>query len=391
MQEHTAALEPDAPASSGNLSLARCLAAAAAAPPALALALAGLLAPALGRAELSVWGWLWSFEAVALAVGLGTIPSRRRRFARVRAAGVAGLVLLGLVRTTLFGGSETAHLVVIDRAGHVASGARLLDRLFEERDAAMVGSRLLVLAGAVRASEFRNLPSLLAQSYPQLEQDAPRLGTPIPATLLGLQRADAFDAIVVAPEGAPSGLGVVFLHGLAGNFALPCLEVARAARRSGAETICPSTRFEGDWWRGDGEAIIRASIAHLRSRGARAIVLVGLSHGGLGASRLAGRLGREIDGLVLVSGVAANAPTPRVPTLVVQGERDAMARTGAVRAWARGRVRVRYVELPGTHFVLLEERARVAEALRRAFALPRSSGSRPRPRGERAVATRRRA
>jgi pimeloyl-ACP methyl ester carboxylesterase len=247
------------------------------------------------------------------------------------------------------------------------SRARLVDRLFEERDAAMVGSRLLVLIGAVRAREFRTLPALLAASYPEAEADAPRLGTPIPATLLGLQRAEAFDAIVVAPHGPPSGLGVVFLHGFAGNFALQCLEVARVARAHGALTICPSTRFEGDWWRGDGESITRASIAHLRARGAREIVLVGLSNGGIGASRLAPRFGSEIDGLVLLSGLSPRAPTPHVPTLVVQGDRDAMVPTRAVRAWARGRARVRYVELSGTHLVLLEERERVAEALGRAL------------------------
>jgi pimeloyl-ACP methyl ester carboxylesterase len=348
-------------------SFVRWLAAIVCVPLGLLLALAGLLSIALGRAELTVWGWLWSLDALAIAVGLVTIVSRHPTLVRLRIGGGLGLVLLPLVRVAFYGGADAARLVVIDRAGEEVSRARVIDRLFEERDASMVGSRLLVLAGAVPAREFPTLPALLAASYPEVEADAPRLGTPIPATLLGLQRADAFDAIVVAPEGPSSRLGVVFLHGFAGNFALQCLEVARVARAHGAITICPSTRFEGDWWRGDGETITRASIAHLRARGAEEIVLVGLSNGGVGASRLAPRLGREIDGLVLLSGLSPRAPTPQVPTLVVQGDHDAMVPTRAVRAWARGRARVRYVELPGTHFVLLEERERVADALGRAL------------------------
>jgi pimeloyl-ACP methyl ester carboxylesterase len=368
-------------------SFARWLAAIVCVPLGLLLALAGLLSVALGRTELTVWGWLWSFDALALAVGLVTIVSRHPTLVRLRIGGGLGLVLLALVRVAFYGGTDAARLVVIDRAGEESSRARLLDRLFEERDAAMVGSRLLVLVGAVPAREFPSLPALLAEAYPRVERETPRLGTPIPATLLGLQRADAFDAIVVAPGTGEGELGVVFLHGFAGNFALQCLEVARAARAEGAITICPSTRFEGDWWRGDGEDIVRASIAHLRARGAREIVLVGLSNGGVGASRLAPRLGREIDGLVLLSGLSPRAPSAAVPTLVIQGDRDTMVRTSAVRAWARGRARVRYVELPGTHFVLLEERERVAEALRRAFdtrsrELARvRSGSRPPPAG----------
>lgn len=336
-------------------------------PTGVLLALAGLASLALGRTELTPWGWLWSLEALALAVGLVTIVSQGRTLVRLRLVSGAALLVLALVRVVFFGGTGAARLVVIDRHGDEVAGTRVVDRLFEERDAAMVGSRLLVLVGAVPAREFPTLPALLAEAYPPLERDAPRLGTPIPATLLGLQRADAFDAIVVAPGAGAGELGVVFLHGFAGNFALQCLEVARVARGQGALTICPSTRFEGDWWRGDGEEIVRASIAHLRARGARDIVLVGLSNGGVGASRLAPRLGREIDGLVLLSGLSPRAPSSAVPTLVIQGDRDTMVRTSAVRAWARGRSRVRYVELPGTHFVLLEERERVAEALRRAF------------------------
>lgn len=367
----------------------RVLVAVAAAPLGLLVAALGLASIALGRLDLTVWGWLWSLEALGLGLALVTIASSRASLTRLRVGSALGLALLVLARVAFFAGDERASILVLDRDGAVVSDARWVDRLFEERDASMVGSRLLAGLGLVPAREFPTLPGLLARSYARTEEDAPRLGTPVPATLLHLQRADAFDAIVVSPRGAPSELGVVFLHGYAGSFALQCLEVARVARDEGARTVCPATSFEGAWWQGDGEAITRASIAHLRAGGARRIVLVGLSNGGLGASRLARRLGHAIDGLVLLSGVSPGAPTPRVPTLVVQGDHDAMMRTAAVRGWARGHRRVHYVELSGTHFVLLEQRERIGEVLREAFARRRDpvgvtsrgdrvrSGSRP--------------
>lgn len=354
------------------LSFARVLLAVVAAPVGVALVIAGLASIALGRFELTVWGWLWSIESVALGVGLLLVLSRSVATERLRRGSFAGLALLALVRITFFGGDERVSLVVLDRDGAVVSSARWIDRLFEERDASIVGSRFLVALDAVPAREFHTLPGLLERSYPAAESDAPRLGTPIPATLIDLQTADAFDTIVVEPRGSTSEVGVVFLHGSAGSFALQCLEVARVARDGGARTLCPATRFEGDWWRGDGEAIVRGSIAHLRSRGARRIVLVGLSNGGIGASRLAPRLRGEIDALVLLSGASSHAGTPGVPTLVLQGDDDTMVRTRAVRGWARGRAGVRYVELSGTHFVLLERREEVASVL--AEALHRVAG-----------------
>ncbi|MCA9575783.1 MAG: hypothetical protein H6726_03595 [Sandaracinaceae bacterium] len=189
---------------------------------------------------------------------------------------------------------------------------------------------------------------------------------PVPTTLLDGQGPDAFDAIVVRlrPEDAPAvPLGIVFLHGFAGNFALQCLEVARSARAVGALTVCPSTTFDGRWAEPAGEATVRASIAYLRAEGAQRMVLAGISAGAIGASQLAPRLDATVDGMVLLSGVSSRAATPRVPTLLVQGDHDAMVRTARVRAWAHGHPRVRYRELPGTHFVLLEQRADVAREL----------------------------
>lgn len=342
------------------------------APLGFALVFAGLASIVLGRTALTCWGWLWSLEALLLGAALlAPLPHEGvavTRWRVVRAASVVVLAVLVLVRIARYGGDADTALVVLDEHGQVQGGARWLDRLFEERDATIVGGRALVASGLLTAAEFPSLPGILRSSYEATEADAPRLGTPIVATLLGQQRPQAFDAIVASPRGAPSGLGVVFLHGSAGSFVLPCLEVVRAARRRGAHTICPATDIEGAWWRADDEVIVRASIRHLRALGARRVVLVGLSNGGIGASRLAPRLRGELEGLVLISGVSRDAPSPAVPTLLLQGSDDSMVPTAAVRDWASRHPRVHYLELPGTHFVLLERREEVARALDAAFA-----------------------
>ena len=270
---------------------------------------------------------------------------------------LAGWLLLVVARIAFIGGAPDARLAVLP-GDH---GARFVNRIFEERDAAILGARLLAWIGVVPAREFPALPALLAEGYDLVDAEVPQLGTPVPGTYLGLSGEDDFDAYVFEPAGDARG-GVVFLHGFAGNFLLQCWEVARAARSAGAITVCPSTGADGAWWEHDGRVIAERSVAYLRERGAERVVLVGLSNGAAGASLIANRL--DIDGLVLLSGTSTQAPTPTMPTLVLHGSRDGMMGTARVRRWAREQgARVRYLELEGTHFVLLEQRERVQSAL----------------------------
>ena len=61
------------------------------------------------------------------------------------------------------------------------------------------------------------------------------------------------------------------------------------------------------------------------------IVLIWLSNGAIGASITAERM--HFDGLILISGVSSRAPSPRVPTLLIQGSEDTMVVTLRVRRW----------------------------------------------------------
>jgi len=236
--------------------------------------------------------------------------------------------------------------------------------VFEERDAAILGARLLAWSGVMRAPEFPTLPGLLVHAYDDMEAElGHRMGSVVISTMLGTDDGGAFAAFVVEPEGQARGT-VVFLHGYAGNFLLQCWQVAVAARAAGMRTICPSTDMSGRWSDPHGERIARVALYDAHRGGLT--VLAGLSAGGVGASRLAPDLEGEIGALVLLSGADPAASDPRVPTLVIHGDHDRMASTASARQYRDAhRSRVRYVELEGTHFVLLERQAEVRAAITR--------------------------
>lgn len=322
---------------------------------------------ALALDVLSVWGLLQWLATTLLAVGLVTARWRKPRGWGPSRTGLALWVVLVLARTIAGGVSPHARLLVLP----AGQEARFVDRQFEERDAAILGARLFASAGLVRAREFPTLAPLLARSYDDMELElGHRMGSVVLSTVFGRDTGDAFGAYVVEPDDDPRG-SVVFLHGYAGNFVLQCWQVAVAARAAGMRTVCPSTDFTGRWSDPHGERIARAALAYAR-RG-DVTILAGLSAGGMGASRLAPGLHAELDGLVLLSGVDPGAGDPGVPTLVLHGDHDHMARVSDARAYRDAhRGRVRYVELHGTHFVLLEEHEAVRAAITR-FLLERQA------------------
>jgi pimeloyl-ACP methyl ester carboxylesterase len=161
----------------------------------------------------------------------------------------------------------------------------------------------------------------------------------------------------IGPEQGPPAAAVVFLHGYGGAFTWPCAQVAEAASRAGATTLCPALSAEGRWARGDGPRRVRAVLDGVAARGIDRVFLVGLSNGAVGAAALAPGLARRIDGLVLISG--GSAPDLPLPTLVIHGTEDRMARTPAlVRRPGLERATWR-----SDHFLLLRERAAVTDRL----------------------------
>ncbi len=273
----------------------------------------------------------------------------------------ASLVLRRHARRVAFAG---AALVVVPMCVRIAGtkkcgDVRAIDRVIDERDLAVNASRALAWTHFIRDPDVPLLPDAMRDAYDEMKKEEGDLPSPVVATYLGLERPGASDAIEFThAEGARDA--VIFLHGYAGNFTLSCWLFARAANMT---TVCPSTRWIGDWWTPDGEAIVRAEIASLEQRGFKNIFLAGLSNGAIGASRLAPKLSEKIAGLVLVSGAASDARAPNVPTLVIQGRKDAQIPAPIVHAYA-ARTNARYVELDAGHFALLVDHEEATAAVR---------------------------
>lgn len=327
----------------------------------LAVSFPALLA-AFALDVLSRWGLAQWLGTALLGAGLVSAPWRRRRAWGPSRTGLLLVVVVLALRSIAGGVSPVARTRVLPAGGETP----WIDRLFEERDGAILGARLISAAGLVRAPEFPTLAARLARAYDGMETElGHRMGSHVLGTALGHDTGDAFTAYVIEPDGDARG-SVVFLHGTGGNLLVLCWQVAVAARAAGLRTVCPSTHFSGAWSTGHGERIARVALSWAR-RG-QVTILVGLSAGAIGASRLAPDLAGELDGLVLLSGADPEASAPGVPTLVVQGDRDGMTPADLARRYhAAHPAGVRYVELEATHFMLLEQEAAVRAALTRFF------------------------
>jgi len=311
-----------------------------------------------------------TWSAVAYLAGIGvllwglmTLPGRagkeglgfRRPRGLTRGAALSVLAI-ALVRCCTARSGETLAF---------EPAPRFVDRIVDEQDVAVAGTRVLVASGMLR-DDATELPSAMRAAYARMHASEGDSPSPVLATYLGMQTPSEFDLLVVVPESEPRPReALVFLHGFAGNFALPCWQAARAVAPLGVMTVCPSTRWTGDWWSAAGEATLRRTLDALHARGVLRVVLAGLSNGGIGASRLAPKMRGAFVGLVLVSGVASDAGPPGVPTLVLHGRKDTMAGFGDATRYA-SRTGARLVALDAAHFAMLV-RSSESDAALRAF------------------------
>jgi pimeloyl-ACP methyl ester carboxylesterase len=298
-------------------------------------------------------GTTWSAVAYVIALGivlagLMTLPFPEQPFRRRRGVTRLGLACLGaiaLLRILTVGRDKTMQ--VTDGSG---ASARLISRLVDESDVAINASRALFVLGLLH-DDAAEVSSAMRLEYARMHREHGELASPLVATHLGLQQPSGFDLVVIEPPSPPRG-AVVFLHGTAGNFELPCWQVARSVASLGLATACPSTRWVADWASESGEAIVRRTVALLRARGLERFVLAGLSAGGYGASMLAPRMKGDFAGLVLLSGADPEAPASGIPALVIQGRDDTLVRASDAFAYAE-RSGARYVDVDAGHFALL--------------------------------------
>jgi hypothetical protein len=300
----------------------------------------------------SLWGLAYVGCITLAMVGLITLPKRKRR-GMTRAA-IALLVLLAVLRMLLVGGEKVALRTT-------GGGSRPIDRVLDERDVALMGARVLQLTGAMHDPDIPFVFDAMKDGYDRMHDDAGSVASPFAATYLGLESPAASDVLEMGPP--DSKTVVIFLHGFAGSFTLPCWEMGQTVRPLGIRTVCPATSWRGDWWSSQGEAILREVVRQQKERGATTLILSGLSNGGIGASRLITRFPHTFSSSILVSGVASDAGDPHVPTLVVQGTSDAQIPSGPVHAWAEEH-HARWAELDAGHFAMLVRHEEFERAVR---------------------------
>lgn len=347
------------------------------------------------RNPVSLSGWFYALALVLLVVGLLGLPPqalwRRRpeKLSRWLALSGLGLMLLtGSVRCALVGsggGSPATGTLQLQRwpGGETA---RLVDRLIDERDLSYLGLETLPWIGWVDRYERKGARAGFARVYRRIQADYGTLPSPALSTFLHLQGADGFDVMLVHPPGAATETAryetaVVFLHGYAGGYIFECALFARAVRKVGALTVCPTTRFDGYWWEGDGAAIVERTLSELVQRGVKRFVLAGLSNGAIGVGRLGARVaarhGKEaprLHGLVQLFGASRRARATSLPTLLLHARSDRRVKLAAARNYAARAPRATIRFVAGDHFVLAKHPERVLphveRFLRRALAPP---------------------
>jgi hypothetical protein len=309
----------------------------------LLFALAFLVLVATTPGSVSGFGYALT---LLLFAGSAVWEGQRRRL--LHTSGLLLVLALGL-RVLLASEGRTL------RMGTPASlSSRWLDRVIDEKDLSVNAARALALTGFLRDPDVPLLADVMRDAYDRMHAAEGATPSPVLATYAGLEETGKDDTIEMGDVATSDGV-LVFLHGYAGSFTLPCWVASRAAHDAGFATVCPSTRWVGDWWTPEGEATLRETIRSLRRRGSRRIVLAGLSNGGVGASLLAPRLvgtSDAIQGLVVISGASPEAIAPGVPVLAIQGAHDSQVPAFIVRAYA-GRVGGRYVSLDAGHFAML--------------------------------------
>ncbi|MEO8801451.1 MAG: alpha/beta hydrolase [Polyangiaceae bacterium] len=301
-------------------------------------------------------GLAYVIGSAIVIVGMLTAPKRVSRMKGVVRAGLGLIALTVLFRLAFAGHGKTITMI----CGQ--GGTPLLDRLLPESDVATTSARAVIIAGVLPSNDTKSLVPTLRASFLRMDEEEGSTPSPIVRTMLKLQTKATYDVIEI-PAALPHATdAVLFLHGYGGNFTLQCWAIAKASKLANATTFCPSTRLSGDWWQADGPAIVTDMLAKLRARGFERIVLAGLSNGGIGASRLTASYKKNIVGLLLVSGADPDAEPSGVPTIAFQGSRDGMMPPSHVRSYAE-KTGATYVELDGTHFLLLEKLDEMTNAM----------------------------
>lgn len=319
--------------------------------PALLLIVLALMTP------LTISGLLYAAGAVAAALGINALAWGLGRYRLLFWLGLALILVVAAARLLLLRNTTAIQIITLPDENATC----ILDCLIDEQDAALVSTRILPLISWISPAEQQGLLEAMHAGYQSMAAEQTLTPSPFVRTYLDLQRAAAFDAVVIEPANAqPAQSGIIFLHGFTGSFTMPCWLIAQAVRTTPMLTVCPSVSWRGDWWTANGEATLRATIDYLHRRGISRIYLAGLSNGAVGASELAYKLTNDLAGLILISGASLEARDSGLPVLVLAGTNDERMPADMLRAYAdQLGDKATFVERPADHFMLAKDAANI--------------------------------
>jgi pimeloyl-ACP methyl ester carboxylesterase len=282
----------------------------------------------------------------------------------------SGILVIAIVagsRLVMARGNDNSDLRLVTLP--TGTGARWINQIIDEQDLLIFGEAIFHRIGGDSPGEHEGLTAAFQTSYSTIRATQRNYASPVLSTYLNLQQPAAFDTVIIEPTTPRNGeIAIIFLHGYMGNVTAQCWEIAQAAAKIGAITVCPSTDWKGQWWQSEGEAILQATFHYLRAEGREKFYVGGFSNGGFGLSRLVAKLKEEagLAGLFFVNGVTDGTSIKEtgLPALIIQGTQDERVPAAQIRPIAESiGDQATYVELEGDHFMIIKQPARVQEAL----------------------------
>ena len=323
----------------------------------LALPIVAIISLAIGL-PITLSGIGYLLGGALAAAGLILAPWTSRNSISITIIGILVLAVVAGVRLFIVGEQTNPAISMIALPQNKTT--RWINYAIDEQDSLIVGERLLNLIGGDSPDEHRGLASALYTDYSELRRKQAVFPSPIVSTYLNLEGTSRFDAIIVeADDHRLPEFAIVFLHGYMGNVTAQCWEIAQAVKNFAALTVCPSTGWQGDWWRPQGKAILQATFQYLREQGIQRFYLGGFSNGGISIGRLASQIKNKsgLGGLIFIDGFADGTGVRELglPVLVVQGLQDERIPAPGARQFAQelGDLAT-YMEMEGDHFLIMK-------------------------------------
>lgn len=254
--------------------------------------------------------------------------------------------------------------------GDCGASPPLLAALIREDESAAAGIALSAGMGALRPGELDTVRSAAPAKYTRLA--TLRGGRPGVNALLLSSPGGPVQNVRSMPPGDGKVPALVFLHGYGGLLTAYVATLREAEALDGWAIVAPAYGFSGEWWTPRGEAIVARTLDTLPARIDRdRVVLVGLSNGAVGATRIAtlDGLAERFRAVVAIEGAAEArwVGKPQRPLLVIGARNDArFSYTGLERAVASLRAAggdVTLVPVEGDHMAFFTHTREVTDML----------------------------